>query len=397
MGYIRCSHCNGRRETKGNCPHCGNTHCHIVVWWRRKGQEKGKEWKLRRFPDGFMMDFERASAMLGEIRLKILAKKFDPQEYTEGKLTERQFDNKADRWLKVRKAEMERDIIRPSSYCNMEGHMMNHIIPFFAHYDVKDIAKEDLANFRDNLPPQIKSKTRRNIFQTLHAFFTWLFHDLGIPVPPFPPLESVDDAEERQALDIDEQLKLLRLIPVGIERDMLEMGMELGIRPGELVALKVKDFDLLHKRARIARTVSQYTYILEGTKGRPGSKGRKKGEIPLSDRAMVLAEKYIKNRFGEEWLFICKATNNRYSVKAPNRLWKKYTKSELVYYEASRHSFLTQLSDAGVDVLDLKDLARHSDIRTTQKYIHKRTEHLREKTNLRRNIIEIKKTEESEE
>jgi len=388
MGKIKCSHCTKVRAAKGECPHCKHYRCYISIWWKRRGQAKGREWQIRKFPDGLLLDYDRAEAMLGEIRLKILAGKFDPLEYTEGGMKERTFGVKADRWLTIRKREMDKDIIRPSSYHNMHGHMMNYLVPFFENYDVKEITKEDLARFRDSLA-DIKNKTKKNIFMTLHAFFTWLYKDISVPVPPFPPLEPTDDSEERDAMEMEEQLEALKRIPEGIERDMLELGMELGIRPGELIVLKVKDFDMARRCVRISRTVSHHTHVLEGTKGRSLTGNRKKGWIPLSDRAAVLVVPYVKDRFGEEWLFINPATGDRFSIKAPIRIWRRYTDSPLTYYEASRHSFLTQLSDLGVDVLDLKELARHSDIRTTQKYIHKRQDHLREKVNLRHGLTLI--------
>ena len=390
MGKIRCASCNLVRTSAGPCPRCGGVHCYIYIWWRRRGEEKGKDWRISRFTDGFKLDYERALALIGTIRTRIAEHRFDPLDFSEGKIAERQFGNKVDRWLRIKEKERDKDIIRPSSYSNIQGHMNNHILPFFENFDVKEITKEDLANFRDGLEG-IKNKTIKNVFVTLHSFFNWLHQDIALTVPPFPPLAPDDDADEREALDIDEQISALKLIPEGIERDMLEFGMETGVRPGELVALKVKDFNLEAGTVKVRRTVSKFTYVLEGTKGRKSKHSRRREEIPLSDRALALVEPYVKGRFGEEWLFICKVTGTRYSVKAPNRIWKKYTKSDLIYYEASRHSFLTQLSDAGVDPADMRDLARQADIRTTMNYVHKRVEHLREKTNVRSNLINFKK------
>ncbi len=396
MGTIKCSYCHVQRTSEGACPHCGSIHCYVSIWWTRRGEVKGREYRIRIFTDGFKLDYQRAQAIQGEIRVRIANRKFDPLEYGSSGIKERKFANKVDKWLALKEKEMKKDIIRPSSWANIQGHMGNHLLPFFENFDVKEITKEDLANFRDSLH-DIKNKTKKNIFVTLHAFFVWLYQDTAIPVPPFPPLETEDDADPREAMELVDQERALLLVPEGVERDMLELGMELGIRPGELVALKVKDFDLTHRRAQISRTVSQYTHVLEGTKGRKRNGPRKKGFIPLSDHALLILEKYIRGRFPEEWLFICPTTGNRYSVKAPNRIWKKHANSELVYYEASRHSFLTQLSDLGVDVLDLKELARHSDVRTTQKYVHKRMDHLTQKVNLRHNVVELKKTEEPKE
>ena len=73
-----------------------------------------------------------------------------------------------------------------------------------------------------------------------------------------------------------------------------------------------------------------------------------------------------------------------------NNIWKKYSATDTVYYEGSRHSSLTQLAEAGYDITAVKELAGHSDIRTTVKYVHLSLSKLREMANNReKNIIQI--------
>jgi len=88
----------------------------------------------------------------------------------------------------------------------------------------------------------------------------------------------------------------------------------------------------------------------------------------------VLLELCVKNVQGKEkwdYLFIRPDTGRRYSVKAPNAIWKKCTRlKDVTYYEASRHSFVTQMVDSCVDVLQTKDLKRHTYVMTTQRYYH---------------------------
>ncbi len=386
MGNIRCSKCGRRREKPGSCQ-CGGFRVYISIFWH------GKAHKIWRFTDGHLLDYERAEALLGEIRVKMSKGKFDPVDYSRARMEEMLLENKIQEWLKVKKLEKEQDIIRPSSYGNMVGHSDNHIIPGLGQKDVREITKDDLRIFRDGLDAGLKNKTRKNIFVTLHAFFSWL-HDQEVrPMPVFPDLAGDSDADERQALEPEEQAQALLKIPEGIERDMLELGMEMGIRPGELVVLKIGDFDLKARVARICRTVSAYSHVLEGTKGRSFGKARKKRRALLSDRACRIVERYAAGRFGGEYLFICPVTKRRYSVKAPNRIWKKYTGLDITYYESGRHSLATHLAG----ILDAYDLALFfgwSDIRTPQKYVHRKLEGLRDAANSRSaQIIKLEKKE----
>jgi integrase len=224
---------------------------------------------------------------------------------------------------------------------------------------------------------------------SLHSFFTWLFKKGIRDIPPFPVVEGEDDAKERVALDYTDQVSYLRKIPEQ-HRDVLEFGMETGIRPGELVALKVKDIDLRHGQALIGRTVSAYTHVLERTKGKT------RRYIPLSDRALEIVKPHLEGKHPEQWLFINSGTRRRYSVKMPNALWKRYTRLDATYYEASRHSFCTQLVDDGADSLQAKQLMRHTDVRTTQNYYHGSTTKLRELVNRRGRVVNLKNRSEIE-
>jgi len=171
---------------------------------------------------------------------------------------------------------------------------------------------------------------------------------------------------------------------------VLEFGMETGIRPGELVVLKGKDIDLRHGQALIGRTVSAYTHVLERTKGKT------RRYIPLSDRALEIVKPHLTGKHPEQWLFINSDTRRRYSVKTPNAVWKRYTGLDTTYYEASRHSFCTQIVDDGADSLQAKQLMRHTDVRTTQNYYHGNTTKLRELVNRRGRVVSLKNRSEIE-
>jgi len=56
--------------------------------------------------------------------------------------------------------------------------------------------------------------------------------------------------------------------------------------------------------------------------------------------------------------------------KTLQNIWRRYSGLKISLYEATRHSFCTQLVEMGINTLQAKELMRHSDVRSTEKYFH---------------------------
>jgi site-specific recombinase XerD len=70
-------------------------------------------------------------------------------------------------------------------------------------------------------------------------------------------------------------------------------------------------------------------------------------------------------------------------------MWRKFSGIDITYYEASRHSFVSQLVDDGLGSMQVKELARHSDVRTTQKYYHGNKITLKDALNKRGKVVPL--------
>ncbi len=213
----------------------------------------------------------------------------NPVDYTDEKVKEHKFENKIQEWQDHKEKECQDGDISPSSFSNIPGYIKNYYVPYFEGWDAKEIRLEQLEEFKDNLPVTLSKKTRANIFVSLHAFFTWLFKKGVRDVPPFPTIENID-GKKRIALSYEDQAKYLSMIPERY-RDIIEFGMETGLRVGELIVLKPKDVDLKNMRALIRRTVSAYVHVIETTKG------KSKKYIPLSNRGAEIAKRKMKGKF----------------------------------------------------------------------------------------------------
>lgn len=377
MGTIRCARCGKKRDaSKGSCV-CGEWKCVIVLYW------KGRHYWYRRFHDGGFLDYERAFTTLSAIRVEITKKAFDPVDWTDKKLKEYKFEYKVNEWLVQKEEALLSGDLSPSYMTNLRGYIVNYYLPFFTGWDVRDIKFEQLEAFKDGLPPTIKKKTKRNIIMSLHSFFTWLFRKGIRDIPPFPTVEG-DDAKARVALDYEEQTQALQAIPERY-RDPISFGIETGLRPGEICALKVKDIDLRHGLALVQRTWSASTHLKETTKT------NRKRFLPLNDMAAAIAARNMAGKFPEAFLFVNPDTGSHYRVKMLNVLWKRFTGLDVTYYEGSRHSLATWLVQ-NADLAQAQEALGHTDIRTTRRYVHLNNNRLRDILNSRAKLIELKKT-----
>jgi integrase len=369
MGQVKCSSCGKSVWTsKGVCV-CGNPHARIDLWY------DGKTHYYFKNNEGYALDYKTAKALLGSIQTDLdncrnKGMVFNPDKWKD--IEKRKLGEKLNEWLEHKEKQLERKRLHPSSILSIKGHVKYYIEPFFEKFNEEELTRSVVSNFLDSLPQTLKRKTRKNIYITLKSFI----HLCGY-VMQLPTIDEDDDSDPRVALTLEEQQEALQRIPERY-RDIIEFGMETGLRPGELVVLKSIDFDPLRGTLWVRRTLSG-GQVIETTKGHTRT------EIPLSDRAREIVAKCA----GDIWLFVHPYTGKAYGINAPNKIWKKYSQIPVCYYEASRHSFITQCVDVGGDSLQVKHLARHSDVRTTQRYYHGNQVRLTDILNRRGKVIPI--------
>jgi integrase len=129
---------------------------------------------------------------------------------------------------------------------------------------VKEIDLALLTKFKDTL--QRRKKTKRNVINSLHAFFSWMKSRGTIDnVPQFPIIKG-RDAQRRVALRPTHQQEALEKLPEE-HRDIIQFMMKTGLRHGEVVAVLVSSVDLSARAVWIEQRRS-------GCKERPGTKTR---------------------------------------------------------------------------------------------------------------------------
>ena len=216
-------------------------------------------------------------------------------------------------------------------------------------------------------PTSIKRK-----YSSLSSYFSYLIDRKiikknplnGIYTPKLkkklPTILSIEEIKRifNQSENTDNELLGLR------DRCIIELLYSCGLRVSELCELKVNNiqFD--------ANVIRFY------------GKGNKERIIPLTFYAKEWLEKYLyqsrqilSNRKSSEQKFVFLSNNGKRLTRAA--IWqsiKKYVNAAGITKTVSphtfRHSFATHLVDGGANLIEIQKLLGHSDISTTEIYVH---------------------------
>lgn len=166
-----------------------------------------------------------------------------------------------------------------------------------------------------------------------------------------------------------EEITAMMNIPALLRhRVMIALLYGCGLRCGEVRNVKVNDIDL-------NRSV---LHVRQG-------KGRKDRYIPLGKTLTQILEKYIKIQKPQSWLFPGtrwgKSSTRFFSIFEPqfgqrSIQWAIKRAAKIagilkpVNVHSLRHTYATHLLEDGVNILTIKELLGHANIRTTMIYLH---------------------------
>lgn len=177
---------------------------------------------------------------------------------------------------------------------------------------------------------------------------------------------------QAKVLDEKELKQVLRVIESGnhAERNtaIVIMSNYLGLRSKELAALKIKDVLENDSIKKVLRLIAAYT------------KGAKHRDVSLENKAVVKAlQKYLAERrdqdgvtFNVESPLFRSQKGTAFSPNAMVRVLGDIYKNA-GFKDASSHtgrrSLITKLAYSGIDLNSVRQIAGHSSISTTQRYI----------------------------
>lgn len=157
---------------------------------------------------------------------------------------------------------------------------------------------------------------------------------------------------KERILTPEEETRLLKASGPELQ-DLISLALDTGMRLGELVGLTPAGVDLARAEVRLQHT-----------------KNRKERRIPLTARAVGILTDRARGRAPDAPYFPPRPG------KRPWRLASAFgracTKAEItgLRFHDLRHTFATRLVQAGVDLVTVRELLGHGDLRMTSRYTH---------------------------
>ena len=287
----------------------------------------------------------------------------------------------ANQWLK----DYKQGSVGDAWYKQTEGIIRNHILPSIGDKLLRDVTAADinrLMNSKANLSVSHQRKIAQIILQ---IFDSAVENDLIVKVPTRRIKTSVGKQNKVSRTLTEQERSLTLAVADKRPQDGLFFLIMLfcGCRPQEVARLKMSDYD------KETKTL----YVHEARKA-DGSVGEPKSEsgtrlIPVPD---YLAERLDKLNKKQSELICTSKQGHSLTKTSQKRMWyrfKRYMDIEngAVTFRGGivkstladdlrpycyRHTYCTDLQDAGVPITVAKDLMGHADIKVTaQIYTHK--------------------------
>jgi len=271
-------------------------------------------------------------------------------------------------------------------------YIRKHIIPALGDVFLDDITEGRLEDFQRALA--VAPKTKKNIMGCLMKMLRDAERHGDISRAPHkPPLTGKDKVIDPEIVWIEPETQSLILDAMrDVHRPIFLFMMLSGCRPSEARALRWTDIKWERSEIILAKTFDVRGCLV-------AVKGKKILPIPMTEGLHGLLEHAPRNLSFQ--VFCNPQTGRPYRAQTLTKIWHAACTQALGYmiplYHCTRHSYASQLVNAGVDIAAVQRLMRHTDPRTTKRYYEYKTQPLKTAVEKIRNVHDIRKITKMEE
>lgn len=332
----------------------------IDVYWSKN--------RYRLFADkhgNILYRYKDAEAVLSAIRGEIAANTFDPTLYVQSELRRYKVSILLDSFLEYKIGGP--DPIRPSYFRNFRR-FVRISKEHFADFDIRDIRKKHVMEFHTYLVKtygHYSPKSLKNVLDFYKSFMNYQKDmEIVVNVPSFPKIHVPKPIITTLSLAVKQHL--YSKIPEA-DQPIFAFLLLSGMRISEGRSLKVKDISLETGLITVHATFSAGIYK-EGRKG----KASKPAIIPIHDQLRGYLKNRVENNRPEAFVFVNKF-GEHYKETTFRKIWYKARDAAGIdktvgLKDASRHSFGTNLLEAGVPIYTVSKLMGHSSVKVTEDF-----------------------------
>ncbi len=228
--------------------------------------------------------------------------------------------------------------------------------------DTKEITRDDIHNYLVFLNEKgLQKSTIALKLAVLKSFFKFLLKHKKININPTIGFSIKTEKKLPVFLTEDEIKTILEKTQSPLEKAILELLYATGMRVSELCSLNLEDINWEKRIIKVRGKGGKERFVIFNESAEKALLQFLKGSTnTLQDKAPLFT---IKGK-----------RITRYQVYT---IVRKYLKTEKKGPHVLRHTFATHLLNRGADLVSVKELLGHADIKTTQKYTHITIEHLK--------------------
>jgi integrase/recombinase XerD len=229
------------------------------------------------------------------------------------------------------------------------------------HYGVSPLKldEEQVLDYLHYL--QIQNATPSSSFFKHTIYGLRFAYKISGIVAPLPKLPSVKSTKKLPVILSENEVRRLISTPSLIKHKMvISLLYGCGLRRRELLNLKIEDADLERKMLHIRQ-----------------GKGNKDRYVPLGENLVYALKKYLEAEKPSNYLFKGNGKDGIHEKYSGSGVrWivgqarQKAGIRKRVTSHVLRHSYATHLLEMGLDIISLKELLGHTDIKTTMVYLH---------------------------
>jgi site-specific recombinase XerD len=236
----------------------------------------------------------------------------------------------------------------------------------FLKKDSKEITRDDIHNYLIFLNEKgLQKSTIALKLAILKSFFKFLLKQKRININPTIGF-SVKKEKKLPVFLSEEEMKAILEKAQSLDKAILELLYATGMRVSELCSLNLDDINWEKRIIKVR------------------GKGGKERFVIFNESAEKALKSYLtqtnqSHRPADSVNKIALFTINgkRITRNQVYKIVRKYLKTERKGPHVLRHTFATHLLNRGADLVSVKELLGHADIKTTQKYTHVTIEHLK--------------------